>query len=235
MTSGSSRENLNSIFNTLTGFRFFRGLTDISKSIKHLVRDMKNIRFRLADYFRFSYRIFLINILFLFAMVLSSCEKKMGVLKNTDILSLPTTTVKDFESVFTDSTKIQFVLTSPLMEGYSRERPPYTIFRNGIKAEFYDGHDKPVASITSKYAKLYEDKNLWELKDSVRAINEKNEKLETDLLFWDRDKDLFYTDRFVRITSEDQIVMGIGMKSNSRFTDWWIRNVSAIIPISDEE
>jgi LPS export ABC transporter protein LptC len=169
------------------------------------------------------------------ALVHTSCEKKMGVLKNTDILSLPTTTVKDFESVFTDSTKIQFILTSPLMEGYSRERPPYTIFRNGIKAEFYDGHYKPVASITSKYAKLYEDKNLWELKDSVRAINEKNEKLETDLLFWDRDKDLFYTDRFVRITSEDQIVMGIGMKSNSRFTDWWIRNVSATIPISDEE
>jgi hypothetical protein len=74
-----------------------------------------------------------------------------------------------------------------------------------------------------------DDKKLWELRDSVVAVNEKNERLETELLYWDQTKDLVYTDRFVRITSEDDVVMGIGLKSNSRFTNWWIINSSAKI------
>jgi LPS export ABC transporter protein LptC len=184
---------------------------------------------------KISYKITKAGLIISCGILLLSCERKMDIIKNADIFSLPTTTVKDFKSVFTDSTKIQLILSSSLMEGYTRVSPRYTEFRKGIKAEFYDGHPQPVATITSKYAKLLEDKNLWELKDSVRATNEKNEKLETDLLYWDRNKDLFYTDRFVRITSEDQIVMGIGMKSDSRFTNWWIRNVSATIPVTDEE
>ena len=168
------------------------------------------------------------------ATVFLSCERKLDVIKNSDILSLPTTTVKNLESIITDSSKLQLILSSPLMESYSSLKPPYAEFRNGIKALFYDGHKEPIAFVTSKYAKYLDDKKIWELKDSVVAVNEKNERLETELLYWDQEKDLFYTDRFVRITSEDQIVMGIGMKSNSRFTNWWIRNVSATIPIRDE-
>jgi LPS export ABC transporter protein LptC len=177
---------------------------------------------------------FKVGLVLLLATIFFSCERKMDIIKNLDILSLPTTTVKNFESVYTDSTKLQLILSSPLMESYSRIKPPYTEFRKGITALFYDGHDKPIASITSKYAKLLDDKKLWELRDSVVALNEKNERLNTELLYWDREKDQFYTDRFVRITSEDQIVMGIGMKSDSRFTNWWIRNVSATIPVTDE-
>jgi LPS export ABC transporter protein LptC len=167
-------------------------------------------------------------------VLLVSCERKLDVLRNADILSLPTTTGKNIVTVYTDSGKVQLILSSSLVESFSRVKPPYTEFRNGIKALFYDGHEEPIASITSKYAKYLDDKKLWELKDSVVAINEKNERLDTELLYWDQQKDLCSTDRFVRITGVDQIVMGIGMKSDSRFTNWWIRNVSATIPITDE-
>jgi hypothetical protein len=69
----------------------------------------------------------------------------------------------------------------------------------------------------------------------VVVVNEKNEILETELLYWDQEKDIVYTDRFVKITSEDQIVMGTGLESNPRFTKWKIRNVSATIYIKDEK
>jgi LPS export ABC transporter protein LptC len=169
-------------------------------------------------------------ILFL-AIFFLSCDRKMDVIKNSDILSLPTLTVKDFETIYTDSAKLQSVLSSSLMERYTNIKPPYSEFRNGIKVLFYDGHKEPVASFTSKYARFLEDKRLWELKDSVVAVNEKNERLETELLYWDQDKELVYTDRAVRITSEDEIVVGIGLESNPRFTKWWIRDVSATISI----
>ena len=63
------------------------------------------------------------------------------------------------------------------------------------------------------------------------VVNEKDERLETELLYWDREKELVYTDRFVKITTEDEIVMGIGLESNPRFTKYVIKNVSATISI----
>lgn len=174
-------------------------------------------------------------VLLVMPLMFFSCSRKIDIIKNSDIESLPTLTVKKFETVYTDSARLQLVMTSPLMERYTNQKSPYSEFRLGIKVFFHDGHKDPVAILTSKYAKLNEDKRLWELKDSVVVINEKNEILETELLYWDQGKELVYTDRFVKITSEDQIVMGTGLESNPRFTKWRIRNVSATIYLKDEE
>jgi LPS export ABC transporter protein LptC len=169
------------------------------------------------------------------SFIIFSCNRKIDIIKNSDIDSLPSLTVKDFESVFSDSAKIQLVMSSPLMERYTNKKPPYSEFRRGIKVLFHDGHIDPIARLTSKYAKFNEENKIWELRDSVIAVNEKNEILETELLYWDQDKELVYTDRFVKITSEDQIVMGTGLESNPRFTSWFIRNVSATIYLKDEK
>jgi LPS export ABC transporter protein LptC len=170
-------------------------------------------------------------VILFFALLLFSCDRKMDVIEKSDILSLPSLTVKDFITEYTDSAKLQLVLSSSLMERYTNTKPPYSLFKNGIKVLFYDGHKDPVASFTSKYARYSDDTKLWELKDSVVAINEKNERLETELLYWDQGKELVYTDRAVRITSEDEIVVGIGLESDPRFTKWWIKDVSATISI----
>jgi hypothetical protein len=43
-----------------------------------------------------------------------------------------------------------------------------------------------------------------------------------------------YTDRFVRITSEDQKVSGFGLESDSRFISWRIKKVTATLYLKDE-
>jgi LPS export ABC transporter protein LptC len=172
-----------------------------------------------------------VALILLFALTMISCGKKFEVINSSDIKSLPELTVKDFETIYTDSGKLQLVMSSRLMERYTNAKPPYSEFRKGIKVLFYDGHKAPIASFNSKYAKYLDDKKLWELRDSVVAVNEKNERLETELLYWDQEKELVYTDRAVRITSEDEIVVGIGLESNPRFTKWWIKDVSATISI----
>lgn len=174
--------------------------------------------------------------LFLFLVIfILSCENKLETVRKSDIESLPSLTVKDFETIYSDSALIQLVMTAPIMERYADRKSPYAEFRKGFKVFFHDGHPEPVASITSKYARYNEERKLWELKDSVTAVNEKKEIMETELLYWDQEKDLVYTDRFVRITGEEQIVMGTGLESNPRFTRWKIRNVSATIYLKNEE
>ena len=42
----------------------------------------------------------------------------------------------------------------------------------GSRVDFYDGKKKPVASVTSKYARYTKKTNIWELRDSVVVVNE---------------------------------------------------------------
>ncbi len=173
--------------------------------------------------------------LLLFIPFLFSCEKNLETIRKSDIESLPSQTVRDLVTVYSDSGLTQLVMLSPIVQVYSDHKPPYSEFPEGIKVLFHDGNPEPIASLSSKYARYYEDKKIWELKDSVVAVNEKNEILETELLYWNQEKDLVYTERFVRITSEEQIVMGTGFEANSRLTKWKIRNVSATIYVKEEE
>lgn len=161
-----------------------------------------------------------------------SCEKKVPFIPKSDLLTLPSLTARDFRTVLMDSGRIQLIMTSPLVEKYDKADPPISEFRKGIKVELYNGHDKPVATVTAKYAKCTSN-NLWELRDSVVVINEDNEKLETELLFWNQEKDRIYTDRFVKITNEDVISQGIGFESDSHLTRRKILKVTADIYLKD--
>jgi LPS export ABC transporter protein LptC len=174
-------------------------------------------------------------VMVLFSLTVLSCENKIDMIPSSDLLTLPSLTVRDFETVYTDSGRLQLIITAPLMEQFSNNEAPYYEFRSGIKVVFYDGQRDPAGSVTAKYAKYTKSNSLWELRDSVVVINEGNDKLETEVLYWDEPKNLIYSDRFVRITNEDQIVMGTGFESDPRLNKRKIKKVSATIYLKDEE
>jgi LPS export ABC transporter protein LptC len=192
-----------------------------------------SIKFLKDSAIRFS-RSFSILII-IFSLMISSCENKLDLIPKSDLLTLPSQTAKDFKTIYTDSGRVQLIMTSPLMEQYDNNKEPYKEFIYGIHLDYYDGNENPVASVSAKYARHTQSNNLWELRDSVVIINEENEKLETELLFWDQNKDLIYSDRFVKITNVDQIVMGTGFESDSKLQRRRIRKVSATIYLKDEE
>lgn len=180
-------------------------------------------------------KLFVFLFLIILTGILSSCEKKNTTIKKIDLLTLPSLTGRNLTTVYTDSGKVQMELKAPLMESYTKTDAPYTEFRSGIKVYFYQGHEKPVASVVAHYAKFTDNNSIWELQDSVIAINEAGEKLETDLLYWDQKKNQIYTDRFVEITTEDQIIQGYGLESDTKLAKRKIKNLSAVIYINDEE
>lgn len=182
-----------------------------------------------------SYKISLVLPVFVSVVLIStSCETKIAKVEGFEILSLPSLTGKDIYTVFTDSGKVKMIMSAPVMESWNNFDNPYTEFRQGMKIYFHDGHKEPIATASSKYAKFVDKENLWELNDSVVIINESGDKLETEQLFWDRDKNLVFTDRFVKITNEDQTVMGTGFESDPQLTRRKIKNVTATIYLHDE-
>lgn len=164
----------------------------------------------------------------------SSCTKKKEVTIKTDILKYPTLTAWDFNTVINDSGKIKLIMSGKILEQYDNQDYPYTEFKYGIKVIIYNGEETPQGSVTSKYAKYSNTSNIWELKDSVVVINENNDKLETEVLNWNQTKDLIFTDRFVKITSIDQVIQGIGFESDSHLQHQRIKKVSATILIDEE-
>ncbi len=75
-------------------------------------------------------------VLFLLLPVIESCEKKTISNEKIDILSLPSLTARDFTTTYTDSGKLQLVLSAPLMESYDKEEEPYSEFRSGLDVKF---------------------------------------------------------------------------------------------------
>ena len=123
------------------------------------------------------------------------------------------------------------------METYTDDKPSYSIFKEGLTVTFYSGREDPSTVVSSKYAYLDNDNNIWELRDSVVIATDNGTRLETEQLFWDQSngKDKIYTDRFVKITSEDQIIMGNGFESDSKLTKRRIKKVTATLYIDMSE
>lgn len=165
-----------------------------------------------------------------------SCREKIDFIDTTLKADIPTQIVIDFITSYTDSAQLRLKMSAPIMEHYGKMEEPYSDFKGGLNVYFYDNPATKDASgsLTSKFARYYESKKLWEVRDSVVAINDKGEILETELLFWDEDKEIIYTDKFVRIIQADQIIMGTGLESNIRFTKWIIKNVSGTIALENE-
>jgi len=177
-------------------------------------------------------RLTLLVFILIFASI--SC-KRNNKIPEFDISNLPSLTVKYDTTVYFDSGRIVLRMIFPIMEQYDNSGNPYYEFKMGLYVDFFDRDKSPSGSIFSKYAKNTQNSNLWELRDSVVVINENQEKLETESLFWDQTKDLIYTDRFVKFTSEDQIIMGTGFESDSHLRKRKIRKVSATIYFNEGE
>lgn len=182
------------------------------------------------------YIVFVLAVLFTGTAFLSSCEKtKKEVFSELQIKDMPALSARNYETMYTDSGKVTMIMRSPLIKQYTGEEDPHTEFPEGLKLFFYNGTKVPQASIASQYARYNKKDELWELRDSVVVVSEKGEILETELLYWSEPKELVWSDRFVKITSKDEIIMGTGFESDPRLTRLKIKNVSATIYISDEQ
>jgi LPS export ABC transporter protein LptC len=177
----------------------------------------------------FPYLIFLI-----IALASLSCENKVDLIKKSDLLNYPSASGKDIKMIMRDSGNLQVIMRSPLAEQYDMGDTPYTEFRKGIRVDYYEGDSVPKGSVTAKYAKYTKNDQIWQLRDSVVVINANNEVLETELLYLDEKKDLIYTDRFVKITTEKSIMQGIGFESDTHLNHRKIKKVSATITIPED-
>jgi LPS export ABC transporter protein LptC len=168
-------------------------------------------------------------------VLLSSCEKKPIVVNDLQIKDMPSLSGRNVETMYTDSGKVTLVVRTPFIQQFTKKEDPHTLFPEGLTVLFYDKKTTPQASITAHYARYTDKDEQWELRDSVVAVNTDGDILETELLYWSEPKGRVWSDRFVRFTLKDKIIMGTGFESDARLTNGTIKNVSGTIYVDEQK
>jgi len=176
----------------------------------------------------------------LFMLVLFSCKNDIKIINSLPgVDSLPLEIAYDVEISFSDSGKLQAVLSAPVMERISEEEKDggeYLEFPEGFKAVFYDSLANPETQITARYGVNYEKKDFMEARHNVIIKNfAKQEQLNTEHLIWDRKKKEIYSDVFITLTKPDEVLYGDGFTSDETFEAYEIINPTGEFSIVQEE
>jgi LPS export ABC transporter protein LptC len=166
-----------------------------------------------------------IAILFLgIAVLFFSCTNKIEKIKEFSAAEkLPGMEADSFEMLYSDSAVIRFKLIAPKLIRYDQEKEPFMEFPEGIEIEKYNAQMKVVSRITANYARYLNKEDKWLAKNNVIAVNEQGDSLKTEELIWEEKKGKIYTDQFVKIIRQDQVINGIGMESDQDLSNWEIK------------
>lgn len=179
----------------------------------------------------------MINIvLVLTSAIFVSCKNDMQEVNQFSRQNtLPTFSITNFETTYSDSGNVMLIIKSPQLTRYERATEKYDEYPHGLNVKFMNSDGTTSATLKCSYARYYIEKELWEAKSDVEVISvEKGEKINTELMYWDMKRELVYSNKFVRITTPDEILSGEGFESSQDFTEWKILKPTGIINIDDE-
>lgn len=161
--------------------------------------------------------------------VLFSCKGKLGEADRIDLSSVPLQTVRNMFVVDTENGRLKLRMEGGLMERYETDTSSYELFPNGFQVYVYDEQGDLETTIFSDKARHSKAKGgkdeVWMVSGNVITKNIKSrEVMESDTLYWDRTKELIWTDCYVKMYSPDGFMQGYGMESDQRARNTVIRN-----------
>jgi LPS export ABC transporter protein LptC len=161
---------------------------------------------------------------------LVACENDLAeVNRFVDKNEVSIETAKGIEMLYSDSAKVRVKIISPTLLRHLDKRNPHQEFPDGIDVEFFGDRGGVTSRLTAKSALRYEKENKIIIRDSVVWVSKKNERLETEELIWEEEEDRVFTNKFVTIIREEEILYGYGFESNQDFTEYKINAIEGRI------
>ncbi len=142
---------------------------------------------------------------------------------------------KDLHTIVTDSGYYKYEFETPQLAQYDNVEEPYIDFPVGLKFKMYGNSGTIVKTrIRCNNAKYYNETAIWELNNDVEAVTEKNDILSTEQLFWDTKEHRIYSEKFVKITTQNQIITGYGFESDEKLSKYEIKRPGGEIEVDND-
>ncbi len=211
-------ETLNFTFPDLAGSR---------KPVKVVPRETRNLKHGTLNNF--------FKVLFAASLLAACANDPKEVANFSDAEEIPLEVQEDLVLTYSDSAFVRLQLQAPVAESYPQLEEPERRFPKGLDVKFFDSFGDENSRMRANSATQFTQKNLWHAKGNVVVVNDKGEQLNTEELFWDENKERIWSDVFVKMTTEKEIIMGEGFEADQDFNEWTVKKVTGQIAIDDEE
>lgn len=184
-------------------------------------------------------RFFSAILFFAAIFLLSACENSEQELRERTRRRMGVDEAKNIETYFSQGGQVKAKLTSVLMLRYQDSQDtPRIEFPNKLHVDFYNDSLQVESVLDALYGRYFEAQNKMFLRDSVVVIQKFNQDtLRCQELWWDQNKQKFYTDKPIRITKKDGTVLpGRGLEASQDFRDIKIISPSqGLLPVPESQ
>ena len=154
------------------------------------------------------------------------CENDMAKVKELiQEEQLQVETGKDVEIIYSELGNVKARVIAPRMNKHYGD-DPNTEFPEGLTVYNYGDSLKLVSKMQANYGISYEKEEEILVRDDVILVNTEGEKLNSEELTWSRKKKMIYSDKFVKITTPEEIIVGEGFEANEDFSEYTIKKIT---------
>lgn len=165
-----------------------------------------------------------------FMSFFASCNQ--AEFKEPLIYDGPLQVIEDVELYYTENNRVKVKMIAAMVyefENGDREFP------EGIYLEFFDEETgKLESTLRANEAYFFKKENQWRGRGKVEVKNlEKNEQLNTEELFWKPAEEKIFTDKFVTIRQQSDVIYGQGLEAKQDMSDYIIKKPEGEFAVED--
>jgi len=151
-------------------------------------------------------------------LVFSGCNQTE--IKEPEMYEGPLREVENVETFYSEDDIVKVKMTAPhVYEFQNGDRE----FPKGIFVEFYNELGKLESTLRADHAFYFEKEKQWRGRGKVQVRNvATNEQLNSEELFWKPSEERIFTDKFVTIRQEDDVLYGQGLEAKQDMSEYTI-------------
>jgi LPS export ABC transporter protein LptC len=170
-------------------------------------------------------------VMFWLIFTAAACTDDSNTLNELKPYEGPMLEMDSVQTLFSDSAVVRVKLLAGKRLDFKNGDSEYP---EGVYIEFFGPDGRLRSTLRSNQGFYYGEKNLYQVDGNVEVINEATDKLNTEQLFWEPEREEVYTEKFVRIQSDGQLLMGEGLRADQDFSTYEIMKPTANIDVEEQ-
>lgn len=170
-------------------------------------------------------------IYFFIVCLLAACENDMNEVNRVTKSNQPQFDyAEEIEILYSEDGMVRARINAPELVKNTIGKP-FTEFSKGVRVEILNAAKEPISLLTANYGKRYDKSEETIVQNEVIVTNKTGEMLETEELTRNDKTGELYTDAFVKITTPNEVIYGMGLQANEDFSWYRIDSVQGTMRI----